>query len=429
MPGVTSRGRVSGQGYVRLLRSPVVRGLWIAQVQSVVGDRLYALAMMWLIWQVAHSPFLMGLGAVAESVPYIAFGTVFKRYLGRFASLRRLAAVDMVRAVIVGAVPLLWGSRVTEVAALLSAAFLLGVLGALFEPNLGALVPELAEPEQVQQVTGLMDLTGRVARAAGPGTAGLLLLVVPAVGLYGVDAVTFAVSAVLLLRVSRYAPADSRAAEGKGKQAAGPRAPAGVLLRRSPQLAVVIAVHGIGTLASTLPAIAMPVLLTVRLHATGTGYGLVLAAAGLGALAGNPLAGSLRAGSRFPAAYFTGYVATGLTLIATGQARSLAVVAAVTFAGGLLAPVAAISLRTHLGRAYVASERLGIIAVDQAVIRTAGTAGMLVLPALAASNPGAGFTVAGLVTVLAAVAGLLVTGRLAGPAGASEQPAPAGSAS
>jgi hypothetical protein len=419
---------VSGQGYLGLLRSPVVRGLWVAQVQSVVGDRLYALAMMWLIWQVTHSAFLMGLGAVAESVPYIGFGTVFRRFLGRFASLRRLAAVDLVRALVVGAVPLLWGGPVAEVGALLSAAFLLGVLGALFDPNLGALVPELAEPGQVQQVTGLMDLTGRVARVAGPGTAGLLLLVVPAVGLYAVDAVTFAVSAGLLLRVSRYVPAGSRAAAGAGKAAAR-RAPGGVLLRRSPQLMVVIAVHGVGTLASTLPAIAMPVLLTVRLHATGSGYGLVLAAAGLGALAGNPLAGSLRAGSRFPAAYFLGYVATGLTLVATGQARSLAVVAAVTFAGGLLTPVAAISLRTHLGRAYAPADRLGIIAVDQAVIRTAGTAGMLVLPALAASNPAAGFTVAGLVTVLAAVAGLLVTGRLAGPAGAAGQPAPAGGAS
>ncbi len=266
---MASRGRVSAQGYVRLLRSPVVRGLWIAQVQSVVGDRLYALAMMWLIWQATHSAFLMGLGAVAESVPYIAFGTIFKRYLDQFASLRRLAAVDVVRAVIVGSVPLLWGGRVGEVAALLSAAFLLGVLGALFDPNLGALVPELAEPEQVRQVTGLMDLTGRVARVAGPGTAGLLLLVVPAVGLYAVDAVTFAVSAALLLRVSRYVPVGSRAATRRGKAAAGPRASGRVLLRRSPQLAVVIAVHGVGTLGNPAAGFTVAGLVTVLAAVAG----------------------------------------------------------------------------------------------------------------------------------------------------------------
>lgn len=425
---MASRGRAGKLGYVRLLRSGTVRWLWVAQVQSVLGDRLYALAMMWLIWQVTHNAFLMGLGAVAESVPYIAFGTVFKGVLGRFASLRRLAALDAVRALIVGAVPLLWGSRVTEVTALLTAAFLLGVLGAVFDPNLGALVPELAEPERVQQVTGLMDLTGRVARVAGPGTAGLLLLVVPAVGLYAVDAVTFAVSALLLTRIAGRGPQGS-AEQARPQKATVGRGSGRALLRRSPQLAVVIAMHGAGTLASTVPAVAMPVLLTMRLHASGSGYGLILACAGLGALAGNPLAGSLKAGSRFPAAYFLGYVATGVTLALTGQARSLLVVALVTFAGGMLTPIATISLRTHLARAYGRADRLSILGVDQAVIRTAGTAGMLVLPALAARNPAAGFTVAGIAVTIAAVAGLVVTSRLAGPAGAVEQPAPAGSAS
>lgn len=427
MPCMASRGRAGKLGYVRLLRSGTVRWLWVAQVQSVLGDRLYALAMMWLIWQVTHNAFLMGLGAVAESVPYIAFGTVFKNVLGRFASLRRLAVLDAVRALIVGAVPLLWGSQATEVTALLTAAFLLGVLGALFDPNLGALVPELAEPDRVQQVTGLMDLTGRVARVAGPGAAGLLLLAVPAVGLYAVDAVTFAVSALLLTRIAGRVPQGSADPGKPEKAAAGRRRGGRMLLRRSPQLAVVIAMHGAGTLASTVPAIAMPVLLAVRLHASGSGYGLVLACSGLGALAGNPLAGSLKAGSRFPAAYFLGYMATGVTLALTGQARSVPVVALVTFAGGMLTPVATISLRTHLARAYGRADRLSILGVDQAVIRTAGTAGMLVLPVLAAGNPAAGFTVAGVAVTIAAAAGLIATTRLAGPAGA-EEPAPAGSA-
>jgi hypothetical protein len=191
---------------------------------------------------------------------------------------------------------------------------------------------------------------------------------------------------------------------------------------------VVIAVHGAGTLASTVPAIAMPVLLTMRLHASGSGYGLILACSGLGALAGNPLAGSLKAGSRFPA-YFLGYMATGVTLAPTGQARSLPVVALVTFAGGMLTPVATISLRTHLAATYGRADRLSILGVDQAVIRTAGTAGMLVLPVLAAGNPAAGFTVAGVMVTVVAVLGLIVTSRLASPAGAAGEPAPAGSAS
>jgi hypothetical protein len=89
----------------------------------------------------------------------------------------------------------------------------------------------------VQQVTGLMDLTGRVARVAGPGAAGLLLLVVPAVGLYAVDAVdavTFAMSALLLTRIAGRVPQASAERAGPEKATARRGSGGRVLLRRSP---------------------------------------------------------------------------------------------------------------------------------------------------------------------------------------------------
>ncbi|MFI2077651.1 hypothetical protein [Streptomyces triculaminicus] len=43
------------------------------------------------------------------------------------------------------------------------------------DPNLGALVPELVEPDEVQHVSGLFDLTTRIAAVAGPGSVGALL--------------------------------------------------------------------------------------------------------------------------------------------------------------------------------------------------------------------------------------------------------------
>jgi len=420
MPCMVSAGppRAARLGYLRLLRSPAVLGLWVAQAQSVLGDRLYALAMMWLIWQVTHSAFLMGLAAVLESVPYVVAGAAGRRLLAWFGSLGRLALVDAARALVVAVVPLTWGSG-GEVPVLMAAAAVLGCLGAVFDPNLAAFVPELAEPEQVQQVTGLMDLTGRLARVAGPASAGLLLVVVPVVGLYGVDAVTFAVSAGVMACLARRAHRGTRAA------AAAPRLTgpgAWELLRRDARLLAAIGMHGAGIMASTLPAIAMPVLLTMRLHASAAGYGLVMAAAGLGALAGNPVAGNLRLGTRFPGAYFAAWAATGTVLAATGQARSVTAIAVLAFAGGLVAPVSAVCLSTYLARHYLRPERLRLAAADQAVIRACGTCGMLALPALAAAHPSAGFTAAGLVTMAAAALGLAVASRL--PAGAAP-PVPA----
>ncbi|MGH8903937.1 MAG: MFS transporter [Egibacteraceae bacterium] len=178
-------------GYLRLLRHRPVLLLWVAQTLSVLGDRLYALAVMWLVWQATGSAVLMGMVAVVESVPYVVIGASGQRVLARLASLGALAWVDLVRAVAVGVLPLLWHTDAGGVVALLIVAGVLGVLGAVFDPNLGALVPELVERDRVQQVTGLLDLTGRIARIAGPGSAGALLLVLPEIHLYTADTATF----------------------------------------------------------------------------------------------------------------------------------------------------------------------------------------------------------------------------------------------
>jgi hypothetical protein len=44
---------------LRVLRSHRVLLLWVAQTLSVLGDRFYALAVMWLVWQATGSAALM----------------------------------------------------------------------------------------------------------------------------------------------------------------------------------------------------------------------------------------------------------------------------------------------------------------------------------------------------------------------------------
>ncbi|MEJ8632320.1 MFS transporter [Streptomyces sp. MS2.AVA.5] len=158
--------------------------LWGAQTLSVFGDRLYAMAIMWIAWQESGAA-AMGWVAVAESVPYIVLGTAGRKIVARFSTLRRLAVVDVGRAALVAALPLAWDTF--GIAGMLGCAVLLGVGGALFDPNLGALVPELVDKRDIQAVTGLMDLTGRIARIAGPGAAGIALALVPRHALFSLD--------------------------------------------------------------------------------------------------------------------------------------------------------------------------------------------------------------------------------------------------
>jgi hypothetical protein len=376
-------------GYVRLLRRGPVLALWGAQTLSVFGDRLYAMAIMWIAWQQSGAG-AMGLVAIAESVPYIVLGTVGRRLMDRFATLKRVG--------LVAALPWAWERYGTP--GMLTLAAALGAAGAVFDPNLGALVPGLVRPEEVQAVNGLMDLTGRIARVAGPGSAGILLAMIPGQSLFWLDAVTFAVSAAALAHLARHA----RAATPTGAPQPPDSAPrARILLRTHKATAVAIGVHGAAIFAQAV-TFALPALLAGQLHAGAAAYGLVLAATGTGALAGNAVAGNWKLPEPLPVVYCAAWALSGLLLAATGSAASLPVLLVLSAASGVVAPFMGVALSTHLSGFPPASRRR-LMSVDLTVIRSAGTTSMLVIPAVAAGSPTVGFLAGGMFTFVLAVAG------------------------
>ncbi|MFB7620980.1 MFS transporter [Kitasatospora sp. NPDC056181] len=388
---------------MRLLRRGPVLLLWGAQTASVFGDRLYALAVMWLAWQRSGGA-AMGLVAVAESVPYIVLGTVGRPLMERFTTLRSLALVDVVRLVLVAALPWTWEAFGTP--GLLVSAALLGVGGALFDPNLGALVPDLVQSGEVQAVNGLMDLTSRIARVAGPATAGVLLAVLPMDGLFWLDAGTFALSAVALAALGG-GPARRREPAPSGATAAPALVPrARALVRTHPETGVVLAVHGIAIFAGAV-SIVMPALVAVRLGGGVGMYGVMLAATGAGSIVGNAIAGNVRLPKSLPTLYCAAWAVSGALMAVTGSVSTVAELVVVSAAYGAVSPFLAVALSTHLAQ-FPPAARRRLLTLDQTVIRTMGTLAMAGIPALAAAHPRAGFTAGGVATALVGIIGCAV---------------------
>ncbi|MFJ8298379.1 MFS transporter [Streptomyces sp. NPDC094447] len=404
-------------GYVRLLRSRSVLTLWVGQALSVFGDRLYAMAVMWIAFEESGA-FAMGLVAIAESVPYIVLGTVGRRLVGRFGSLRALAAVDVVRAGLVAVLPLAWAHL--GLVGALALVLVAGFAGAVFDPNLGALTPELVEKRDVQAVSGLMDLSGRIARIAGPGAAGLLLAVMPMTTLFWLDGATFLVSAAALAVLARRSPVVRRD-RAQGKETAP--AQARMLLRTRPDTAVAIGIHGVGIAAHTV-ALALPAFITLQLGAGAGTYGAALAATGAGALAANGLAGNFRLPSNLPAFYCLAWAVSGAALAAVALAGSVPALLALSVLLGAVNPFVQVALVTHLS-GFAPAHRLRLMSVDLTVIRTAGTVSMLFVPAFAANRPSLAFAVAGLGLVGVGLLGAVLAARWA-PVGSGPVQEPVG---
>ncbi|MEU4209643.1 MFS transporter [Streptomyces sp. NPDC026206] len=576
--------------HVRLLRSRSVRVLWLSMTLSVLGDRLYGLAAMWVVYAATGSSSLMGLVAAVESLPCIVLGGA-RSVMARFSGWSSLAWIDAGRAAVAVGVPLLWSPDVPGFAAMLVLVLLLGALTAVFEPNLGALIPQLVEPEEVAQVSALFDLTARVAAVVGQGCVGVLLQVVSEIELFAIDGFTFAVSAVALAwlgrrtALKRNPPVGGRPGAGKGDRvgrpdagkgdragrhaadragrragepragrhagepraggpgvrgpgagepragepgaggpgvggpwagepgagepgAGGPRAGgpgagepraevpgadgpgaggsgvgephagepragepgagephagelhaggphaggpwAGVpgagepraevpgaedpgaedpgagesradglrvvrarlVLREHRRVGVAIAVHGVALFAAAVSTVGLPPLLVSHFGQGAAGYGLTLAATGAGGLAGNLLIGHLPRRWPWLGTYCLAWTASGLSLAGLGVADSMEAVIALCVASGLLFPVCAVTLRTHLFR-FRPAERLRLLTVDQTATRAAGTAGMLLLPYAVDAAPAEAFVGAGALLSALALAGWWAGGRTA----------------
>ncbi|MEV6304595.1 MFS transporter [Actinoplanes sp. NPDC051861] len=413
--------------HLQLLRHRPVLVLWSSSALNVLGDRLYGLAVMWVVYESTKSATWMGVAAVIESIPYIVIGTFGRAVVARFSSYRALGWLDAGRAAAACTLPLLWSPDDGGLAILLTLVFVLGTLGALFGPNLGTLVPDLAEPGQVRQLTALLDLTTRIAAIAGPGAVGLILMVVSEVQLFALDGITFMVSAVAMWWLHAHTRRAARsvisaAAVSQPSAAGAPVSAAWPVLRRHRDVAIGISLHGAGFFVAAVSAVGLPALLAVQLGQGAAGYGLALAAVGSGALAGNLLIGNARLG-HWLTVYCGAWMVAGLTLLGYSVAPSLPVALAVGFVGGLATPAAAVTLRTRLAE-FGRQERLRLITVDQTVIRTAGTAGMLTLPVAVDAAPAPAFAGAGVLLLAAAATAALVGRRLAtGAEPASAEPA------
>ncbi|MFF0741554.1 MFS transporter [Streptomyces sp. NPDC004111] len=392
--------------YVRLLRQRPVLILWLAETLSVFGDRFFTLALAWTAWQ-RSGAVAMGLVVVVESVPHLLIGTLGRKLVARFASFRALAGVEAVQVVIVGAMPWLWQS--IGLTGVLVVILLIGTCDAVTGPSLSALVPEMVGKGQVRQVTGLMDVSNRLTWFLGPGTAAVLLAVLPAEKLFLVDAATFAVSAVAFGWLGRGAtplltPSGVPDAQKGGPEEVAPRAV--TVLRSYPRIVGALLVGGVGEFFSTVLTIGIPIWLTSQLHAGAGAYAVVLSAMGIGAVAGNLLTGQVALPGRFPSGYCLVWAARGVLLAAFAFSSTLGEVAVIASVASALVPLTSISLNAEIGN-LPGPERLRLFSVDSVKIHVASMSSMLVLPALLERAPRMSFAVGGALT---AVVGMVAWG-------------------
>lgn len=320
----TRRGMTQG-----LWRNRNFRLLFGAATLTNLGDGLLAVAVPWLATLLTDNPVLIGMVAGARELPWFLFSLPAGVVTDRFDHRRLLIACDSLRvALLLGLVTLatMASPGTASVAALIAMTFALGAVEVLRDNTNQSFLPALVDQTQLEQANGLLWSTEETAgRFVGPPLAGVLIGVAIAVP-FGLQAALLAGAIGLMSRLS-LPPAAPK-----------PRPPFVAALREGlrwlwahpvlRRLAITLGIYNfIGSMF-----FALLVLYAQRVLGLGAAeYGLLLAAAAAGGVAGSLLGPALL--RRLPpgAGLFLGLIGFifASTVLAVSQSVALIAVALV----------------------------------------------------------------------------------------------------
>lgn len=299
------------------------------QLVSAIGDQVFPVAVAALVVSRGGSAGHLGLVLAARAAALVLFSLVGGVWADRLPRVGVLRAADLLRLVAVSGLAAVSAFSEPSILVLAVLVFVVGAGEAFFRPAYGALLPTVLPPQSLAAGNAMSGASQHVAQVVGPGLAGLLLLVTGPSTIFAVDALTFAVSLITLLRV------DEPAYEAGPRRTLTHEMGEGLAaVRARPWIAAVLAMASMQLLFAVAPTF---VLLPVILRDSGarsSAYGMVLAVGAVGGLLGSVAAG------RFRAAHpgrigLLGLMTWALLPLALLLEAPVPVLAAAWFAGGV----------------------------------------------------------------------------------------------
>jgi MFS family permease len=261
--------------------------LFIATLVSEIGSKLHRIALLVLIYTLTGQALWVSLILVIQLAASVTVGPVLAAWADTQERRRLLVLTNLLRAPLVACIPLL-GLRSLSVLLLLI--FVVEVLRSIHDPVVSAVIPEIVPSEGMDAANGLVLFAQRFAEVAFVGLAGLLVAAVGPEAAFWIDAVSYVLAGLILLRLPRIEPgAASRAPYWERVRQGGRHIARHKVVRRTVGTLFVAALFGsVETVLGVVLAIDV-------LQAGSTGFGVIEAAMALGAILGTMLVPALTA--------------------------------------------------------------------------------------------------------------------------------------
>ncbi len=268
---------------VRALRHRNYRLFFLGQGTSLIGTWITRVATAWLVYRLTHSALLLGVVGFAGQLPTFLLAPIAGVLVDRWNRQHVLLVTQvlaMVQSALLAILALMHIITVWDVVVL--AAFQ-GLINAFDTPARQAFVVEMLDArEDLANAIALNSSMVNAARLIGPSVAGILIALVGEGWCFAIDAVSYiaVIASLVMMRLRPFEPRATKARvlfdlrEGLGYVAAF--AP----IREILILLAVVSFTGIPY------TVLMPVFAGQVLHGGAHTYGILMAATGVGAIAG-----------------------------------------------------------------------------------------------------------------------------------------------
>ncbi|WP_183577992.1 MFS transporter [Mucilaginibacter sp. X5P1] len=286
---------------------------------SQFGTWMQRTAVVWVVYSLTHSAFLLGVTIFAEQFPSFLFsipgGVAADRY-NRYTVIKITQIISMVQAVLL-AVLVLTGHTVVWAILLLSV--LLGIINAFDVPARQALINDVvASPDDLPNALSLSTATASLAQLLGPALSGIVLSVFGAGVCFLLNAASFGgvILSLLLMKLPAYQPKKTN------KKVIAEFAEGFAYIKNNRDIGLMVAMLALVSLLVLPYNTVLPVFAKVVFKGDASTFGYINSFVGIGAVTGTIFLASRKPGVHLKRILFMSTVLMGVGLICFSQIKN-----------------------------------------------------------------------------------------------------------
>ncbi|MGA2524770.1 MAG: MFS transporter [Candidatus Bathyarchaeia archaeon] len=190
------------KGLLRVLRNRNFTLLFYAGAASTGGFSLGQVALTWLVYVTTGSALDVAYVALSSTVASVLLSVIGGTLVDRQNRKWLMILSDLLRALglVVLAVYLYFAGFSLPLVLVVS--FILGTFSTIFNPAQRAVIPSILKSDEVADANGLVQVANSVFQSVASAAGGAIVATIGAVAALGINATTFAISAVLTMSMT-----------------------------------------------------------------------------------------------------------------------------------------------------------------------------------------------------------------------------------